>query len=335
MSAPGAVILDPLGPRLSAEERAFFRAVDPFGFILFARNIEDAAQLRALCAELRDCVGRDAPITIDQEGGRVQRLHPPLAHEWPPALDQIERAGQDAGVAMYLRARIIAHDLRALGIDSNCAPLADVIGPHTHPFLRNRCYGDAPGQVALLARAVADGLMAGGVLPVLKHIPGHGRAVVDSHETLPMVEAEAETLQQVDFPPFRALSDLPMAMTAHVVYRALDDLPATLSPVVMAIIRDDIGFDGLIMSDDISMKALSGAPADLGRATLAAGCDVVLHCNGALDEKRAVAAAAGRLSGAALRRAEAVTAARRTPDDVDISALTAQLETLGNGRRHG
>ncbi len=335
MSAPGAVILDPLGPRLSAGERAFFREVDPFGFILFARNIEDAAQLRALCAALRDCVGRDAPITIDQEGGRVQRLHPPLARDWPPALDHVEQAGQDAGVAMYLRARIIAHELRALGIDSNCAPLADVIGPRTHPFLRNRCYGDAPGQVALLARAVADGLLAGGVLPVLKHIPGHGRAVVDSHMTLPMVDADADTLNQVDFAPFRALSDLPMAMTAHVVYRALDDLPATLSPLVMAQVRRDIGFDGLVMTDDISMKALSGAPADLGRAALAAGCDVVLHCNGSLDEKRAVAGAAGRLSGAALRRAEAAIAARRTPDDVDIDALTAQLETLGNGHRHG
>lgn len=335
MSGPGAVILDPVGPRLSAQERTFFREADPFGFILFARNIEDAAQLRALCAELRDCVGRDALITIDQEGGRVQRLRPPLARDWPPALDQVERAGQDAGVVMYLRARIIAHELRDLGIDSNCAPLADVIAPGTHPFLRNRCYGDAPGQVALLARAVADGLMAGGVVPVLKHIPGHGRAVVDSHLDLPLVGADAETLEQVDFAPFRALSDLPMAMTAHVVYRAFDDLPATLSPLVMARIRRDIGFDGLIMSDDISMKALSGAPADLGRAAIAAGCDVVLHCNGALDEKRAVAAAAGPLKGAGLRRADAAIAARRAPDDVDIGALTAQLETLGNGRGHG
>jgi len=335
LNTPGAVILDPLGPRLGAEERAFFRRADPFGFILFARNIEDGEQLRALCAELRDAVGREAPIAIDQEGGRVQRLRPPLARDWPPALAEVVRTGRDSGVAMYLRARLIADDLRRYGIDCNCAPLADVIGPETHPFLRDRCYGDAPGAVALLARAVADGLLAGGVLPVLKHIPGHGRARVDSHRELPLVTAPREALEGHDFAPFAALSDLPMAMTAHVVYRALDDLPATLSPVVIDAIRRSIGFGGLIMTDDIAMKALSGTPARLAHAAIAAGCDVVLHCNGTLEDKRAVADAAGRLSGAALARANAALAARRTPDDVDIAALGAQLEALENGRDHG
>lgn len=331
----GATILDAEGHRLTADEKAFFRDADPFGFILFARNIDTPDQVRALCADLREAVGREAVITIDQEGGRVQRLRAPLWREWLPALDHVAAAGDDAAQAMYLRFRIIAAELRDLGIDSNCAPLADVASDITHPFLRNRCYGTDPAQVAAMGRAVADGLLDGGVLPVLKHIPGHGRATADSHLDLPRVAASLDDLRASDFAPFAALNDLPMAMTAHLVYEAIDDQPATLSPRVMQVMRDEIGYDGLIMTDDISMKALQGDLGQISRAALAAGCDVILLCNGTLAERRAVAEAAGQMTPAAQARAERALQARPAPDPVDISALDAQLEALLNGRRYG
>ncbi|CUH66608.1 Beta-hexosaminidase [Thalassovita gelatinovora] len=331
----GATILDPLGLRLSPEEKTFFREADPFGFILFARNIDSADQIRALCNDLRDAVGRAAPITIDQEGGRVQRLRPPLATDWLAPLDHAGAAGSAAQDAMYLRYRIIAHELCTVGVDSNCAPLVDVATSDTHPFLQNRCYGFDAETVANLGRAVADGLLDGGVLPVLKHIPGHGRAVVDSHLDLPSVSADRATLDRTDFAPFRALNDLPLGMTAHLVYDQIDPRPATLSPVMMRLIRDEIGFDGLIMTDDISMQALKGDLSDLSRAAIAAGCDVILHCNGTLDEKRTVVEAAGRLSDAGQVRAQRAIDARHDPDEVDISALRAKLDALLNGRGHG
>ncbi len=331
MAAFGATILDADGLRLSAEEKTFFRDADPFGFILFARNIDTADQVRALCDELRTAVGRDAPITIDQEGGRVQRLRGPYWTEWLPPLDFIAAAGRHATKAMYLRYRLIAQELYDLGIDSNCAPMVDVADQNTHEFLRNRCYGTKPAEVARLGRAAADGMLAGGVLPVLKHIPGHGRATLDSHFDLPRVDADLQDLEERDFAPFSELRDLPMGMTAHLVYTALDDRPATLSPEVMRVIRDDIGFDNLIMTDDISMKALSGSLGDITRGALDAGCDVVLHCNAPLDERRAVAEAAGRMCFTAQTRAERALAARKTPDDIDIPALHAQLETLLTG----
>lgn len=331
----GATILDAEGLRLSADEKAFFREADPFGFILFARNIDTPDQVRALCADLREAVGRDAVITIDQEGGRVQRLRAPQWREWLPALDHVAAAGERAAEAMYLRFRIIAAELRALGVDSNCAPLADIASDITHPFLKNRCYGTDPAQVAAMGRAVANGLLDGGVLPVLKHIPGHGRATADSHLDLPRVTASLDELRASDFAPFKALNDLPMAMTAHLVYAAIDDLPATLSPKVMQLMRDEIGYDGLIMTDDISMKALKGDLAQISRDALAAGCDVILLCNGTLDERRAVAEASGRMTPAAQARAERVLAARHAPDMVDIAALDAQLEALLDGRLHG
>ncbi len=331
----GATILDAGGLRLTREERAFFRDMRPLGFILFARNIDTPDQLRALVEEMRAAAGHEALITIDQEGGRVQRLRPPHWRAWPAPLDHVAAAGAHAAQAMYLRYRLIAAELHALGIDGNCAPLVDVAGPDTHPFLRNRCYGAQAAQVAGIGRAVAEGLMAGGVLPVVKHIPGHGRATADSHHVLPRVDCAKNDLQDVDFTPFRELSDLPMAMTAHVVYAALDEQPATLSPAVIGAIRDEIGFDGLLMTDDISMKALSGDLATRARAALAAGCDVVLHCNGTLDERRAVAEAAGEMTAPAQRRAEAALACRRIPDPVDISALAKQLDALTGGRMHG
>lgn len=334
MTAFGATILDAEGLRLTPDEKAFFRQADPFGFILFARNIDTPDQVRALCAELRDAVGRDAVITIDQEGGRVQRLRAPVWREWLPALDHVTAAGDQAARAMYLRFRIIADELRALGIDSNCAPLADIACAETHPFLHNRCYGTDAAGVTTIARAVADGLLDGGVLPVLKHIPGHGRATADSHLDLPHVAAPLDDLQQSDFAPFKALNDLPMAMTAHLVYDAVDTAPATLSAPMMRLIRDDIGYDGLVMTDDISMKALKGDLAQISRDALAAGCDVILLCNGTLEERRAVAEAAGRMTPAAQTRATRALAMRKTPDTVDIAALDAQLEALLNGRTY-
>ena len=327
----GATILDPLGLRLSAEEKAFFRDTDPFGFILFARNLDSPDQIRALCGDLREAVGRAAPITIDQEGGRVQRLRAPDWTEWLPPLEHATRAGGNAAQAMYLRYRIIAHELQQLGIDSNCAPLVDVAQDSTHPFLKNRCYGTDAQSVADLGRAVADGLLDGGVLPVLKHIPGHGRAVADSHLELPHVDADPAELSRIDFAPFKALNDLPMGMTAHLVYTQIDPQPATISAKMMGLIRDQIGFDGLIMTDDISMKALSGDLGSLSAAARAAGCDVVLHCNGSLDEKRQVAEAAGPLDAAGQRRAAAAIATRKTPAEVDIPALRAKLDALLNG----
>ncbi|UOA27044.1 beta-N-acetylhexosaminidase [Pseudosulfitobacter sp. DSM 107133] len=324
----GATILDADGLRLTSDEIAFFRDVLPFGFILFARNIDNPDQVRALCADMRNAVGFECPITIDQEGGRVQRLRAPQWREWLPPLDFVTAAGDQAERAMYLRGRVIAHELRAIGVDSNCAPMVDVACDNSHPFLRNRCYGTDAGTVATLGRAHAQGMLDGGVLPVVKHIPGHGRATQDSHFDLPTVAAPRADLDAQDFAPFKALNDLPMGMTAHLVYDAIDAAPATLSPKVMDVIRTDIGFDGLIMTDDISMKALSGSLADLSRGALDAGCDVILHCNGTLAERMEVAAAAGEMGAEAQRRAEAALAARHTPDDIDISAADAELESL-------
>ncbi len=331
----GATILDATGLRLTPDEKALFRDVRPFGFILFARNIETPDQVRALCAELREAAGHDAVITIDQEGGRVARLRPPVWRDWLPPLDFVALAGADAARAMYLRYRLIADELRAIGVDSNCAPMVDLAGPATHEFLRNRCYGADPVRVAMLGRSAAEGLLAGGVLPVLKHIPGHGRATMDSHHDLPVVTASAVDLHHSDFLPFRRLNHLPMGMTAHLVYDAIDDRPATLSRRVMRLIREEIGFDNLIMTDDISMKALSGAPVDNTRAAIAAGCDVVLYCNAALQDRAAVAQAAGDMSDAAQTRADRALTARLTPDDVDIPAMDAELEALLGGIAHG
>ncbi|MBY6065321.1 beta-N-acetylhexosaminidase [Leisingera aquaemixtae] len=331
----GATILDADGLRLSANEKAFFRDADPFGFIVFARNIEDAEQVRALCGDFREAVGRECPITIDQEGGRVQRLRKPLAREWLPPLEHVQRAGPGAVRAMYLRYRLIAHELHGLGIDSNCAPIADVACADTHEFLKNRCYGEDTQAVAAIGRAVAQGHLDGGVLPVLKHIPGHGRATADSHLDLPHVDSAAETLEQNDFAAFKALNDLPLGMTAHLVYDAYDNRPATTSPVMMQLIREQIGFDGLVMTDDISMKALQGSLTDITQDSLAAGCDVILLCNAPLADRIAVAEAAGAMTAAAQTRAEAALEARRPPADLDIQAAEDELAALMGGQVYG
>lgn len=330
----GATIFGCSGPVLLPEEAAFFREADPWGFILFGRNVETPAQLGALTAALRAAVGRAAPVLIDQEGGRVQRLTPPHWAQWLPALDQAEAAGPDQlARSFYLRFRLIAAELHAVGIDADCAPLADIAGPGTHPFLKNRCYGIDAASVSIAARAAAEGLMAGGVLPVLKHIPGHGRASVDSHLTLPRVEAPLDALEASDFAAFRALADLPMGMTAHIVFDAVDpDRPATQSPAAIRLIRDRIGFDGLLMTDDIGMQALAGGMAARAAASLAAGCDLVLHCNGRMDEMTEVAEAAGRLRPEAGRRAAAALALRRAPDAADLAGMAAELAGLVGGR---
>ncbi|WP_299023607.1 beta-N-acetylhexosaminidase [uncultured Sulfitobacter sp.] len=331
----GATILDADGHRLSADEKALFADVNPFGFILFARNIDTPDQVRALCDDFREAVGRNAPITIDQEGGRVQRLRAPQWREWVPPMHFVQAAGADAAEAMYIRFRLIAHELYALGIDSNCAPMVDVPCPDTHDFLYNRCYGLDARHIALMGQAANDGMLAGGVLPVIKHIPGHGRATADSHFELPRVSASREDLDRVDFAPFKALRDTPMGMTAHVVYDAIDSAPATLSPRMMGVIREDIGFDNLIMTDDISMKALTGSLSDLSRQAIAAGCDVILHCNGTLAERAEVAEAAGEMTEAAQRRALRALSYRQRPDDIDIPALDAQLKALLGEGAHG
>ena len=328
MSATAACIFGCEGPALGDAERAFFAETAPWGFILFARNVETPDQLRRLTGDLRDAVGRDAPIFVDQEGGRVQRLRAPYWREWLPPLDTVEAAGPQAPLAMYLRARLIAAELHAVGIDGNCAPTVDIAGPLTHPFLRNRCYGSDLDTVVAVARAVAKGLLDGGVLPVMKHMPGHGRATIDTHLDLPRVTDAAEDLLRSDFAAFRALADLPLGMTAHIVFSAYDDQPATCSAPMIRVIRDQIGFGGLLMTDDLSMQALSGTIGERAAASRRAGCDVMLHCNGNLGDMQAVAAASGALAGAALARAEAALAARRTPDTADPKALDAELAQL-------
>lgn len=324
------------GLTVTAAERDFFRDADPFGFIVFARNIENPDQLSRLTAELRDAVGRDAPILIDQEGGRVQRMRAPHWREWSPPLDAAMAAGADAARVLGLRARLIAEELRAVGIDSNCAPVADIAGPVTHPFLRNRCYAETPAQVCKLARAVADAHLAAGVLPVMKHLPGHGRAAADTHHDLPTVTASREELAAHDFAPFKELADLPMAMTAHIVFAAYDSLlPATQSPEMIRVIRKEIGFTGLLMTDDLNMQALSGNLVSRTRASMAAGCDIALHCKGDLGEMKMVAQEAGDMGAATLLRAKAALARRKNRTPVDIMALEADLAAMGQGALYG
>ena len=324
----GAYIFAPKGLKLSPFEKRFFRDAEPWGFILFARNIDNPDQLRALTSELRNTVGWTAPILIDQEGGRVQRMRAPHWREYLPAWDQMRQAKEPIK-AQWLRNRLIAAELRAVGIDVICAPLADVLEEETHPVLANRLYGSDVETVVEGARTCADALLSCGVLPVLKHLPGYGRASVDSHEELPRVSASRSELTRRDFRTFEALKDLPMGMTAHVVYEAIDPTqPATTSPVMMKLIRKEIGFDGLIMTDDISMGALSGTVAERSAAARAAGCDIVLHCNGVAREMKAVAAAAGRMDMHAQVRSDVALMARQAPTPIDISACAAELEAL-------
>jgi beta-N-acetylhexosaminidase len=323
----GAAIFGCAGLTLQPDEAAFFRDFEPAGFILFARNVDTPDQVRRLTADLRASVGHDAPILVDQEGGRVQRFRPPHWREWTPPLDFVAAAGPKAERAMWLRYALIGAELRAVGLDSDCAPLVDVASNATHPFLRNRCYGSDPAQISRLGRAVADGLMAAGCLPVVKHMPGHGRSTLDTHHELPTVTADKATLHAVDFAPFKALADLPMAMTGHLVFSAYDSLPATQSRVMIDLIRHEIGFDGVLMTDDLNMAALSGTLFTRTEASIAAGCDLALHCKGDLAEMRQVAAAAGVMTLAAKDRM-ARALARRRPANLDIGAWDDELRSI-------
>ncbi|MGL4494943.1 MAG: beta-N-acetylhexosaminidase [Beijerinckiaceae bacterium] len=321
------------GLALTKQEKAFFRDLDPWGFILFRRNIDSPDQVRSLVNALRDCVGRtDAPVLIDQEGGRVQRLGPPHWKKYPPgkSYGALYAANALAGRELTrLGARLIAHDLRALGITCDCVPVLDVPVPGAHDIIGDRAYGLDPATVAILGRAAAEGLLAGGVLPVIKHIPGHGRAGADSHEHLPVVQTERSLLEAQDFVPFRHLADMPLAMTAHVVYAAIDaNAPATTSKrMIRDVIRSHIGFGGLLMSDDLSMKALSGTFGQRTKASLKAGCDIVLHCNGDMVEMKAIAKETPKLSGKAARRAEAALARiSHRPEPLDAAEARAKLD---------
>jgi beta-N-acetylhexosaminidase len=324
------------GPELTPEEKAVLRATRPCGIILFARNIRlidkvgDPAQVLRLTEAARDAVGHDILVLIDQEGGRVQRLMPPTWRDLPPAAAYGRLYAADpAGACRKARlaAQLTAMDLRAIGINTNCAPVLDVPAPGSHKIIGDRAYGVDVSQVAALGGAVAEGLMAGGVLPVIKHVPGHGRAAVDSHVKLPVVAASLADLQRIDFATFRACADMPAAMTAHVVYDAVDPAqPASTSPQVIGeVIRNGIGFDGLLMSDDLGMDALKGSTAERTCAVLAAGCDVALVCSGKLADTEAAASEAPPLSGASLVRYKRACAILQQRQELDVAGAEESL----------
>ena len=320
--------------RLTASERSFFRDTRPCGFILFKRNCEDADQIRALIGDFREAVDdTSALVLIDQEGGRVQRLIPPICPRYPSARRFAALHGGNSGKgleAARFGARLIARDLASLGITVNCAPVLDVPVPGAHDIIGDRAYGGTVDEVTALGRAVAEGYLEGGILPVIKHIPGHGRAEVDSHASLPVIKAPLDELSRTDFVPFRALSDMPLGMTAHILIPAIDKYaPASASPrIIQEIIRGDIGFDGLLMCDDLGMGALSGTMQERTRAVLEAGCDVALHCSGNLDQMIAVASVTPELSGEAARRfasACGCVAPPRPFDEARAEALLAEV----------
>jgi beta-N-acetylhexosaminidase len=322
------------GTVLSPAERDFIQAERPWGFILFRRNIETPDQVAALTTEVRNVLGEaDVPILVDQEGGRVQRFRPP---NWPlypagAAFGQLYGLEPALGLrAARLSARLIADDLARVGVTVDCLPLADVPIPGADDVIGDRAYGTDPKTVAAVARAVTEGLEEGGILPILKHIPGHGRALADSHLSLPVVDTPKAGLESIDFAAFKPLADLPMAMTAHVVFSAYDPAqPATTSATMIErVIRGLIGFQGLLMSDDVGMNALAGSIAERTKALLAAGCDMVLHCSGELAEMHQVAGETPELSGKPLQRAKAALASRKAPKSVDRAAARAELDEL-------
>lgn len=335
-----AILFGCAGPVLAADERRFFHDADPHGFILFRRNCETPDQLKALVADLRDAVGRKAPVMIDQEGGRVARIRPPHWSAFPAAarfgdLDAIDPGAAEA--AVRANATAIALSVGAAGIDIVAAPVLDLGLPEAdRSVVGDRAFSADPAVVGRLGRAMAEGLLDGGALPVIKHMPGHGRSRVDSHVALPLVEADLETLERTDFAPFRALADLPWGMTGHLVFTALDpDHPVTQSPTAIRdAVRGRIGFDGVLCSDDLSMGALSGPVAERARRAVAAGCDLALHCNGDLGEMRTIAAAVpaiGPETAARLARGEAW---RRPATDRPVEALLEQVR-INLGRLAG
>jgi beta-N-acetylhexosaminidase len=330
-TSPRAVLFGCAGERLSAEERRLFTDCDPLGFVLFRRNCAEPDQVRALVAEMRGCVGRgDAPVLIDQEGGRVARLRPPHWRTYPAAARLAALPDREAEEAVRLGARLIADDLAALSVTVDAAPVLDLPVAGADGVIGDRAYGSDPARVARLGRAMGEGLLEGGVLPVVKHMPGHGRARVDSHHACPVVDAGADELAATDFVPFRALSDMPWAMTAHLVYGAFDAEPATMSHwVIDQVIRGEIGFGGVLVSDDIGMGALSGGIAERAGKALDAGCDLALHCSGVFDEMAAVAETVRPISPETAQRLAQGEALRLAAHrDFDRSAAEARFDAL-------
>ena len=333
-----ATIFGLSGPRLSSGEKAFFRDANPWGFILFARNIETPDQVRALCASLRDCVGRDSLIFIDQEGGRVRRLRPPHWPDYPSAqeLARVYNLDKSKGLrACYLHHRLMAHDLRKIGVTADCAPVLDLPIDGADPIISDRAFGDTTAAIISMAHAAMAGLVSGGVAPVIKHIPGHGRATVDSHKALPRINARKMQLKTTDFIPFAALNDAPMAMTAHAVFECSDaKSPVTTSKTALTeLIREDIGFDGLLMSDDLDMRALHTGRMDgnltaLTKKALAAGCDIALQCNGKLPDMVKVAKGAKKLRGKAAERAFIADHCAVREKSLDAKRGRAEYEAL-------
>lgn len=329
-----AFIIGVAGTSITSEEREFIDHEHPWGLILFARNIENGKQVHKLVDQFREAVGRsDAPVLIDQEGGRVQRLKEPHWQKYAPGqvLGDLWRTNKKAGKrAIYLQSRLIAYDLHELGINVDCLPVLDVPVEGGHDVIGDRAYSHDPKEVAIMGKIACEGLLEGGVLPVIKHIPGHGRACADSHKELPIVTTSIEEMRKTDFVPFKALSNMPLAMTAHVRYEALDaDNCATVSKhIIEGVIRKELKFDGLLMSDDLSMQALEGDFSDRTIASFAAGCDVVLHCNGILREMEEIATVCDVLDGKALARAHAALQEIREPDEIDVDALRLELNKL-------
>lgn len=329
---PRAAIFGLKGPTLSTAEKAFFRDADPWAFILFARNVETPDQLTRLTASLRDAVGRDALIFIDQEGGRVQRMRPPHWPAYPPADVFLRQSPsvKDAADMAYLNARLIAADLREVGITANCAPLLDLPLRDADPIIGDRAFTSDPLGAIEMAHAVMAGHMSGGVAPVIKHIPGHGRAMVDSHKSLPLIEASISELETTDFVPFKAFPDAPMAMTAHITLADIDPgQPITLSKIGMRkIVRENLGFDGLVMTDDLDMKALDGDLKVLAAKAIKAGCDIALHCDGNMPKMVRVATGTPRLSGRSLERAIIAQNCAAQPDNFDRTRALARLSSF-------
>ncbi len=332
-----AAIFGCAGQRLEAAERSLYRSADPVGFILFARNIDSPEQVRALVAELRDSTGNgDAPVLIDQEGGRVARLRPPHWRAAPPGsrFGELARRDIDAGRrAVWLNTRLIAAELADLGISVDCLPVLDIPVEGAHEAIGDRAFAYDVETVTTLGRAACEGMLDGGILPVVKHIPGQGRALVDSHDDLPSVSAPRSTLEASDFEPFRRLADMPVAMTGHILFDDIDpDRAATVSPVVIdEIIRGHIGFDGLLLTDDLSMRALGGTLAERVEKSLAAGCDIALHCNGEMAEMEAACEGARPLDAAASARLRRALDARKDPEEFDAAAGLAELDQLLGG----
>jgi beta-N-acetylhexosaminidase len=334
MATRSRMIYGCAGTELSDSERRFFRDAQPWGFIVFARNVSDPEQVRALVAAMRETVGdANAPVLVDQEGGRVARLKPPHWKARPAAQifgDLYRRSPEQAREAAYLNARSMAHELADLGTTVDCVPVLDVPGENSDAVIGDRAFSGDPKIVTDLGRAVIEGMLDGGVLPVIKHMPGHGRANADSHHALPRVSASADEMRRTDFVPFRALNECPIGMTAHVVYEALDpDGPGTTSTVVIEeIIRGEIGFKGLLLTDDLSMNALHGSLAQRAKAALSAGCDIVTHCNGRIDEMEQVASEATPLEGECLRRAQSALSHLHAPKEFNAAAAEARLTEL-------